>query len=203
VTYNFVGQGKDLQDLSISMLVAMGLALLFTYMILTSLYDSPIIPLSIMVSIPLAMIGAFVALLVCHQTLNIFTMISLIMLMGLVTKNAILLVDYIVRMENEGMPRDEAIKRGGVIRLRPILMTTMALIMGMMPVALALNEVAKFRQSMGVAVIGGLISSLVLTLVVVPSVYGYFDDSRLWLRNLFHLEEKTTAVSKKKGSGAK
>jgi HAE1 family hydrophobic/amphiphilic exporter-1 len=189
VTYNFVGQGKDLKDLSISMLVAMGLALLFTYMILTSLYDSPIIPLSIMVSIPLAMIGAFVALLVAHQTLNIFTMISLIMLMGLVTKNAILLVDYVVRMENEGMPRDEAIKRAGVIRLRPILMTTMALIMGMMPVALALNEVAKFRQSMGVAVIGGLISSLVLTLVVVPSVYGYFDDFRLWLRKIFNLHE--------------
>ncbi len=197
VTYNFVGQGKDLQDLSISMLVAMGLALLFTYMILTSLYDSPIIPLSIMVSIPLAMIGAFVALLVCHQTLNIFTMISLIMLMGLVTKNAILLVDYIVRMENEGMPRDEAIKRAGVIRLRPILMTTMALIMGMMPVALALNEVAKFRQSMGVAVIGGLISSLVLTLVVVPSVYGYFDDFRLWFRRLFNLGAEKSAKAQK------
>lgn len=198
VTYNFVGQGKDLQDLSISMLVAMVLALLFTYMILTSLYDSPIIPLSIMMSIPLAMIGAFVALLVCHQTLNIFTMIALIMLMGLVTKNAILLVDYIVRMENEGMPRDEAIRRAGIIRLRPILMTTMALIMGMMPVALALNEVAKFRQSMGVAVIGGLISSLVLTLVVVPSVYGYFDDFRLWTRQIFQLDEVKTRKSKAK-----
>jgi HAE1 family hydrophobic/amphiphilic exporter-1 len=93
-------------------------------------------------------------------------------------------------MENEGMPRDEAIKRAGVIRLRPILMTTMALIMGMMPVALALNEVAKFRQSMGVAVIGGLISSLVLTLVVVPSVYGYFDDFRLWTRRFFLGERK-------------
>ncbi|HUO58381.1 MAG TPA: efflux RND transporter permease subunit [bacterium] len=190
VTYSFVGQGKDLQDLSISMLVAMGLALLFTYMILTSLYDSPIIPLSIMISIPLAIIGAFVALLVAKQSLNVFTMISLIMLMGLVTKNAILLVDYVVRMEGQGMARDEAIKRAGVIRLRPILMTTMALIMGMMPVALALNEVAKFRQSMGVAVIGGLVSSLILTLIVVPSVYGYFDDLRLWFRRIFHLEEE-------------
>src|SRR5580658_10202612 len=111
VTYSFVGQGKDLQDLSISMLVAMGLALLFTYMILTSLYDSPIIPLSIMISIPLAIVGAFVALLVTGQSLNIFTMISLIMLMGLVTKNAILLVDYVVRMEGTGMSRDAAIKK--------------------------------------------------------------------------------------------
>jgi HAE1 family hydrophobic/amphiphilic exporter-1 len=200
VTYSFVGQGKDLQDLSISMLVAMGLALLFTYMILTSLYDSPIIPLSIMISIPLAIIGAFVALLVTGQTLNIFTMISLIMLMGLVTKNAILLVDYVVRMEEQGMPRDEAIKRAGVIRLRPILMTTMALIMGMMPVALALNEVAKFRQSMGVAVIGGLLSSLILTLIVVPSVYGYFDDLRLWFRGLFRLSGGAGAVSRKAGT---
>ena len=196
VSGKIVGQGKDLQDLSISMLVAMGLALLFTYMILTSLYDSPIIPMSIMISIPLAIVGAFVALLLMHQTLNIFTMISLIMLMGLVTKNAILLVDYVVRMENEGMSRDEAIRRAGVIRLRPILMTTMALIMGMMPVALALNEVAKFRQSMGVAVIGGLISSLILTLIVVPSVYGYFDDLRLWLRRLFNADEAGEAAPK-------
>jgi HAE1 family hydrophobic/amphiphilic exporter-1 len=201
VTYSFVGQGKDLQDLSISMLVAMALALLFTYMILTSLYDSPIIPLSIMISIPLAIIGAFVALLVMKQSLNVFTMISLIMLMGLVTKNAILLVDYVVRMEGQGMARDEAIKRAGVVRLRPILMTTMALIMGMMPVALALNEVAKFRQSM---VIGGLLSSLFLTLVVVPSVYGYFDDLRLWLRGLFDLDERTKgSASKVKPRGAK
>ena len=203
VTGKIVGQGKDLQDLSISMLVAMGLALLFTYMILTSLYDSPIIPMSIMVSIPLAIVGAFVALLVAHQSLNVFTMISLIMLMGLVTKNAILLVDYVVRMENEGMPREEAIQRAGVVRLRPILMTTMALIMGMMPVALALNEVAKFRQSMGVAVIGGLLSSLILTLIVVPSVYGYFDDLRLWFRRLFGVEEAMEAVRKPKAKGSK
>jgi HAE1 family hydrophobic/amphiphilic exporter-1 len=197
VTYSFVGQGKDLQDLSISMLVAMGLALLFTYMILTSLYDSPIIPLSIMISIPLAIVGAFVALLVTGQSLNIFTMISLIMLMGLVTKNAILLVDYVVRMEGTGMSRDAAIKKAGVIRLRPILMTTMALIMGMMPVALALSEVGKFRQSMGVAVIGGLVSSLFLTLIVVPSVYGYMDDLRLWFRGLFGLREEKQAPAKK------
>ena len=203
VTYSFVGQGKDLQDLSISMLVAMGLALLFTYMILTSLYDSPIIPFSIMISIPLAIVGAFVALLVTGQSLNIFTMISLIMLMGLVTKNAILLVDYVVRMEGTGMARDEAIKKAGVIRLRPILMTTMALIMGMMPVALALSEVGKFRQSMGVAVIGGLVSSLFLTLIVVPSVYGYMDDLRLWFRRLFGLGGEKPLLGGKKPKTAR
>ncbi len=197
VTYSFVGQGKDLQDLSISMLVAMGLALLFTYMILTSLYDSPIIPLSIMISIPLAIVGAFVALLVTGQSLNIFTMISLIMLMGLVTKNAILLVDYIVQMERKGVPREEAIRRAGMVRLRPILMTTLALIAGMIPTALALTEVGKFRQSMGIVVIGGLISSLFLTLIVVPSVYGYMDDFRLWTRGLFGLREAKPVAAKK------
>ena len=185
VSYSFVGQAEDMQDLIASMLVAVGLALLFTYMILASLYESPILPFTIMLSIPLAIVGAFVALAVTGLTLNIFSMISLIMLMGLVTKNAILLVDYTVQMEKKGVPRNEAIRRAGLVRLRPILMTTFALVAGMMPTALALTEVAKFRQSMGVAVIGGLLSSLLLTLVVVPSVYGYVDDFRLWIRKIF------------------
>jgi HAE1 family hydrophobic/amphiphilic exporter-1 len=149
------------------------------------LYESPILPVTIMVSIPLAIVGAFVLMAITHQTMNIFSMISFVMLMGLVTKNAILLVDYTVQMERKGVPRNEAIRRAGVIRLRPILMTTLALIVGMLPTALALTEVAKFRQSMGVAVIGGLLSSLFLTLLVVPSVYGLVDDFRLWLRKLF------------------
>ncbi len=187
VSYSFIGQAEDMQDLMVSMLMAVGLALLFTYMILASLYESPILPVTIMASIPLAIVGAFVAMALTHQTMNIFSMISMIMLMGLVTKNAILLVDYTVQMERKGVPRNEAIRRAGVIRLRPILMTTLALIAGMLPTALALTEVAKFRQSMGVAVIGGLISSLVLTLVIVPAVYGYVDDFRLWLRRLFNL----------------
>ena len=182
VSFSFVGQAEDMQDLIASMLVAVGLALLFTYMILASLYESPILPFTIMLSIPLAIVGAFVAMAITGQTLNIFSMISLIMLMGLVTKNAILLVDYTVQMEKKGVPRNEAIRRAGLVRLRPILMTTFALVAGMLPTALALTEVAKFRQSMGVAVIGGLLSSLFLTLVVVPSVYGYVDDFRLWLR---------------------
>jgi HAE1 family hydrophobic/amphiphilic exporter-1 len=185
VTYNFVGQAEDLGDLVTSMLTAVGLALLFTYMILASLYESPILPFTIMMSIPLSIVGAFIALAVTGQTLNIFSMIALIMLMGLVTKNAILLVDYIVQMEKKGVPRDEAIRQAGIIRLRPIVMTTLALIAGMIPTALALTEVGKFRQSMGVAIIGGLISSLFLTLIIVPSVYGYVDDFRLWLRKMF------------------
>jgi HAE1 family hydrophobic/amphiphilic exporter-1 len=188
VSYNFVGQAEDLGDLVSSMITAVGLALLFTYMILASLYESPILPFTIMMSIPLSIVGAFIALAVTGQTLNIFSMIALIMLMGLVTKNAILLVDYIVQMEKKGLPRNEAIRRAGMIRLRPIVMTTLALIAGMIPTALALTEVGKFRQSMGVAIIGGLVSSLFLTLIIVPSVYGYVDDFRIWLRHLFNLD---------------
>jgi multidrug efflux pump subunit AcrB len=195
VSYSFIGQSEDMQDLMASMLIAVGLALLFTYMILASLYESPILPVTIMVSIPLAIVGAFVLMALTHQTMNIFSMISMVMLMGLVTKNAILLVDYTVQMEKKGVPRNEAIRRAGVIRLRPILMTTLALIVGMLPTALALTEVAKFRQSMGVAVIGGLLSSLFLTLLVVPSVYGYVDDFRLWLRRRFGMDAPVPASS--------
>jgi len=174
------------------------LGLLFTFMILASLYESPILPVTIMMSIPLAIVGALVALKVTDQSLNIFSMISVVMLMGLVTKNAILLVDYTVQMERKGMSRNDAILRAGVVRLRPILMTTLALIAGMLPTALALTEVARFRQSMGVAVIGGLLSSLLLTLVVVPSVYGYVDDFRLWLRRGIGLGEVKSPASRRK-----
>jgi len=198
VTYNFVGQAEDLGDLVVSMVTAVGLALLFTYMILASLYESPILPFTIMMSIPLSIVGAFIALAVTGQTLNIFSMIALVMLMGLVTKNAILLVDYIVQMEKKGVPRNEAIRRAGVIRLRPILMTTLALIAGMIPTALALTEVGKFRQSMGIVIIGGLISSLFLTLIIVPSVYGYVDDFRLWLRRVFGADESAPVTGGRK-----
>ena len=167
VSYEFVGQAEDFHDLLVNMVIAVGLAMLFTFMILASLYESPIFPLAIMMPIPLAMVGALAALsagglFIPYVNLSIFSMIAIIMLMGLVTKNSILLVDYTLQMMRKGMPRDEALKRRGKVRLRPILMTTFALIAGMLPVALALTEVGKFRQSMGIAMEGGLISSLVL-----------------------------------------
>ncbi len=190
VTYDFIGYAENLHELMVSMLEAVGLATLFTFMILASLYESPIIPFTIMLAIPLAIVGAFLALFVGQQfvptlSLNIFSMVALIMLLGLVTKNSILLVDYTLQMMRKGMSRNDALKAAGKVRLRPILMTTFALIAGMLPLALALTEVGKFRQSMGVAVEGGLISSLLLTLVIVPSVFGYVDDFRLWIRKLF------------------
>ncbi len=197
VRYEFVGQAEDYKDLGISMLMAVGLALLFTYMILASLYESPILPLTIMMAIPLAIVGAFFALFITGQSLNVFSWISIIMLLGLVTKNSILLVDYTLQMQKKGYSREDALKMAGKVRLRPILMTTFSLIMGMLPLALALTEVGKFRQSMGVAVEGGLLSSLILTLFIVPSIFGYMDDLRLWVRKLTGLDARKPALKKR------
>ncbi len=185
VHYEFVGQSEDMKDLITSMVTAVGLAILFTFMILASLYESPIIPFAILPAIPMSVVGAFFALMITHKTLDIFSMIAIVMLFGLVTKNSILLVDYILLGIGKGLPRNEAIREAGRIRLRPILMTTLALVAGMMPLALALSEVGKFRQSMGVAVVGGLISSFFLTLLIVPAVYSIVDDVRLYSRILF------------------
>ncbi|HET9870566.1 MAG TPA: efflux RND transporter permease subunit, partial [bacterium] len=197
VRYEFVGQAEDYRDLGVSMMVAVGLALLFTYMILASLYESPILPLTIMMAIPLAIVGAFFALFITGQSLNVFSWISIIMLLGLVTKNSILLVDYTLQMQKKGHSREESLKLAGKVRLRPILMTTSSLVMGMLPLALALTEVGKFRQSMGVAVEGGLLSSLVLTLFIVPSIYGYMDDLRLFTRRLLGLDAAKPAPRKR------
>jgi HAE1 family hydrophobic/amphiphilic exporter-1 len=142
-----------------------------------------------MLALPLSTIGGLIALFITHQQLSMFTMIGLIMLLGLAAKNSILLIDYTQRMIRSGMKRDDAIIRAGVVRLRPILMTSFALIAGMLPLALGLTEMGKFRQSMGIAVIGGLISSTFLTLVVIPAVFGYMDDLRLGMRKLLKRPE--------------
>jgi len=184
VQYSFIGQSEDMKDMFVSMVVAMGLAVLLIFLILASLYESITLPWLIMTALPLAVVGALGALLVMKQSLNIFSMIGLIMLLGLVAKNSILLVDYTIHLTRRGMSRRDAIIEAGRVRLRPILMTTIALIAGMLPMALALSEVSRFRQSMGVAIVGGLLSSTALTLIVVPAFYEWFDDLRLWSRRL-------------------
>ncbi|MFH1258862.1 MAG: efflux RND transporter permease subunit [Elusimicrobiota bacterium] len=184
VGYEFIGQSEDLVDLFKNMLIAALLSIIFIYLVLASLYESIIIPLTIMLALPLALVGGLLAIFIGHQSLNIFTMIGFIMLLGLVAKNSILLVDYTQRLIRQGLSRDEALVKAGSIRLRPILMTTFALIAGMLPLALGLTEVGKFRQGMGVAVIGGLVSSTILTMVVIPAVFGYMDRLRLWTRKL-------------------
>jgi HAE1 family hydrophobic/amphiphilic exporter-1 len=133
-----------------------------------------------MLVLPLAVAGAFLALFVTGKALDLNSMIGCILLMGIASKNSILLVDYANQKVLEGMDRSKAILEAGRARLRPILMTTVALIAGMLPIAIGLNEASRQRTSMGVAIIGGLISSTVLSLVVVPAAYGFIDRFRVW-----------------------
>jgi HAE1 family hydrophobic/amphiphilic exporter-1 len=158
------------------LMFALILGVIMAYMILAAQFESFLHPITVLLSMPLSFIGAFGALLLTGKTLSIFSFIGLILLMGLVKKNAILLVDYTNTLRERGMPKREAILQAGPVRLRPILMTTFAMVFGMLPVALALGEGAETRSPMGIAVIGGLLTSLFLTLVVVPIAYDLFDD---------------------------
>ena len=152
------------------------LAIVFVYLILASQFGSFLQPLAIMLSLPLSLIGVMLGLMVTRGSFNMLSMIGVIMLMGLVTKNAILLVDFANKARDAGSSRRDALIDAGQIRLRPIIMTTLAMIFGMLPTALALGEGGEFRAPMARAVIGGLITSTLLTLIVVPVVYTFFDD---------------------------
>lgn len=180
VDFRFKGQAEDFQDLISSMLLAIGLGVLFIYLVLSSLYESFVTPFTILLALPLAMCGAFVGLLIFGKSIDIFSLIGIVLLLGVVAKNSILLVDYTKQMEESGLSRNEALLKACRTRLRPILMTSLALIAGMIPIAIGLNEASAMRTSMGIAIIGGLISSTVLTLLVVPAAYGFIDDFRLW-----------------------
>ena len=171
---------------------AIGIALLMIYLILGSQFESFIHPLTIMTSVPLAIAGSLGLLLVTGSQLDIFSFIGLVMLIGIVTKNAILLVDFTNQMRREGMDRDQALRRAGPLRLRPILMTAFTTMAAVLPVALALSEGGEQRAPMAVAVIGGMFSSTFLTLLVVPCVYTLMDDFGNWVVGIFggtHLAE--------------
>jgi len=158
------------------LMFALVLGIVLAYMVLASQYESFIHPITVLLSMPFSFIGAFLAILITGKTLNIFTFIGLILLMGLVKKNAILLVDYTNTLRARGMERKEAILTAGPVRLRPILMTTFAMVLGMMPIAVGIGEGAETRSPMAIATIGGLLTSLFLTLIVVPVVYDLFDE---------------------------
>lgn len=158
------------------LLFALVLGIIMAYMILASQFESFLHPFTVLLSMPLSFIGAFGALYLTGKTINIYSLIGLILLMGLVKKNAILLVDYTNVSRERGMSRREAILHAGPVRMRPILMTTFAMVFGMLPVALGVGEGAETRAPMGIAVIGGLLTSLFLTLIVVPAAYDIFDD---------------------------
>jgi len=161
---------------------ALILAVIFVYLILAAQFESFIDPLAIMFSLPLSIVGMAGMLWITRGTINIMSLIGLIMLMGLVTKNAILLVDFTKTLRARGMSRRDALITAGRTRLRPILMTTLAMIFGMLPLALALGQGAEMRAPMARAVIGGLITSTLLTLLVVPVVYTVLDDIGGWIR---------------------
>jgi len=176
-----VGSAEMQEESFGNIFMALILAIIFIYLLLASQFESFIDPFAIMLSLPLAVVGALFSLFIWQSTLNIMSMIGVVMLMGLVTKNAILLIDFTKQLRRSGVPRREALLRAGPIRLRPILMTTFAMIFGMLPVALSLGEGAEFKAPMARAVIGGLISSTLLTLVVVPVVYTILDDIAAFL----------------------
>jgi HAE1 family hydrophobic/amphiphilic exporter-1 len=186
-------------------LSALALAIIFIYMILASQFKSFLQPLALMTALPLTLIGVVLALLMFRSTLSMFSIIGVVMLMGLVTKNAILLVDFAIRSREgflradgtreEGLARADALLLAARVRLRPILMTTLAMVFGMVPLAFALSEGAEQRAPMGQAVIGGVITSSVLTLVVVPVVYCYLDDLSQWLRRRWARSRSNDAPS--------
>ena len=179
----FTGQVQNLNDTKGYVLEALFLAVVFIYLILASLFGSFVQPLSIMLALPLSFLGVGLGLLVMRGTLNVMSMIGIIMLMGLVTKNGILLIDFVNQRREAGEPRLQAILESGRIRLRPIIMTTVAMIFGMLPLAFAIGEGAEQRAPMAHAVIGGLITSTLLTLFVVPVVYTLLDDFTEWARS--------------------
>jgi hydrophobe/amphiphile efflux-1 (HAE1) family protein len=174
--WDVAGQQQDMQESFTAAVAALGMAVIFIYIILASQFGSFLQPLAIMASLPFTLIGVFLALLVTGSTLNIFSIIGVIMLMGLVTKNAILLVDFTNQGLRAGKSRHDAILAAGQVRLRPILMTTMAMIFGMLPMAIGSADGGEQNAPMGRAVIGGIITSTLLTLVVVPVLYTYLDS---------------------------
>lgn len=178
IDFKFQGQADDFKDLINNMLIAITLGVIFIYLVLASLYESFITPFAILLALPLAMTGAFLALLICGKTIDIFSLIGIVLLLGVVAKNSILLVDYTNQLLHEGFERNVALLKACRTRLRPILMTSLALIAGMIPIAVGLNEASAMRTSMGIAIIGGLISSTLLTLIIVPAAFGFIDDFR-------------------------
>jgi len=169
-----VGTAEIMRESFTSIFKALFLAIIFIYLLLASLYESFIDPLSIMLSLPLSLVGAILALL--GSSFSMISLIGIVLLMGLVTKNAILLIDFVKQQRQKGIPRFDAILTAGPIRLRPILMTTFAMVFGMLPLALGIGPGAEVRAPMARAAIGGIISSTLLTLVVVPVVYTLIED---------------------------
>ena len=182
VRFDVGGDAQQMAETMANFGSALVIAIIFIYLVLASQFGSFLQPIAIMMSLPMSLIGVLVALLVTGSTLNVFSVIGVVMLMGLVTKNAILLVDFANHGQREGKGQFAAILEAGQVRLRPILMTTLAMIFGMLPMAIGAGDGGETQAPMGRAVIGGVITSTLLTLVVVPVVYCYLDDLAGWFK---------------------
>jgi HAE1 family hydrophobic/amphiphilic exporter-1 len=192
ISIEYLGDMQRQKDAFGSLGIALLLAIVLVYLIMVALYESVIYPFVVLFAIPVATVGAFLALALTMETLNIFSIVGLIMLIGLVTKNAILIVDFANHLKSEGLSAKEALIEAGKERLRPILMTTIAMILGMLPIALSKASGAEVKNGMAWAIIGGLSSSLLLTLVVVPSVYMVIET----ILNLFRKKKKPVQEAK-------
>ncbi|HEY6837334.1 MAG TPA: efflux RND transporter permease subunit, partial [Geobacteraceae bacterium] len=185
------GEAEDMAESFGYMGESLLLAVIFVYLILAAQFESFFEPFAIMLSLPLSIVGMAGMLKLTGDTVNIMSLIGLIMLMGLVTKNAILLVDYAkILQRRDGLPRRQAVIEAGRTRLRPIVMTTLAMIFGMLPLFLAIGSGAEMRAPMARAVVGGLLTSSLLTLLVVPVMYTYMDDFGAWLKRRWRGSDK-------------
>jgi HAE1 family hydrophobic/amphiphilic exporter-1 len=191
VSIEYLGDVKNQGDAFASLGLALIVAILLVYLIMVALYESAIYPFVVLFSIPVALIGALLALALAMETLNIFSIIGVIMLLGLVSKNAILIVDFTNQLKDEGRPVEEALIEAGKERLRPILMTTLAMILGMLPIAVATGAGSEIKNGMAWVIIGGLTSSMILTLFVVPSMYLIIER----LKNRFSKKQVQPGLS--------
>jgi multidrug efflux pump len=168
---SLAGSSRDLDESASSLVYAFVFALILIFLVLAAQFESYRDPLIVMLTVPLAIAGALISLVVFDQTLNIFSEIGIIILIGIVTKNGILIVEFANQKKSAGLPLREAVLEAATLRLRPILMTSLATTLGALPIALALGAAARSRVPMGIAIIGGLMFSLVLTLYIVPALY--------------------------------
>jgi multidrug efflux pump len=171
------GQSKEFKESSSSLLFAFALAILLIYLILSAQFESFVDPLIILFTVPLAVAGALLTLWDFSQTLNIFSQIGIIVLIGLVTKNGILIVEFANQKKETGLSKLEAVKVAAAARFRPIVMTSLCTILGILPIALALGSGAKSRVSMGIAVVGGMLFSTTLTLYIIPAIYSFMSSN--------------------------
>jgi HAE1 family hydrophobic/amphiphilic exporter-1 len=193
-TLSLAGRAQDMAESLRQFQLAIGLGVLVVYMVLAAQFDSLIHPLTVMLALPLAMVGALGGLWIFGQTINLFSLIGIILLFGLVTKNSILLVDYANQLRAHGMDKVEAMRTAAPVRMRPVLMTAISMIFGVLPAALQIGPGSETRVPLAIATATGMLSSMVLTLLVVPVVYLVFDDAGDFVKRAFRRRVRKTTV---------